>query len=172
MKRRLLGGAFLVVTGVAGFLWYENFRDCPHVWRRLVRAALFMKYTPASDIRFRRNRISGYGPGPRGSTVDSSGVEASDCVVVGWGVFRFPTPADAEAQFQDWVHSASKVIEITENDPTGVQRAVLRVGDKSDFRYPFNIIFKKKHSTQIHSIWSDSLEHAVRFEKQTKWNID
>jgi len=131
-----------------------------------------MKYRPASDIQFRRNSISGYGPGPRDSTFDGSSVTSSDCVFVGWGVFRFSTPTDAEAQFQDWVHSASKVIEITDNDSTGIERAVLRVDDKTGFRYPYNILVKRNNSKAIYSLVSKSLEHALLFEKQEKRNPD
>jgi len=148
----------LITTGI-----FINFRHCPHVFRRLFRAALHQKYIPASDIRFRWNGAQGYNSrGPHGSTSDSSVLKSSDCVIVERIIHRFPSASDAEIQFSEWVESASKVIAIApQNDQSGFRRAVLQTDG-----HDFDIISKGKDSSIIYSVWSKSLEHAALLEKQ------
>src|SRR5262245_4782537 len=115
MKHYLLIFSGLLVLGIAVVLLLY-YRHCPHVFRRLSRAALHLKYSPSSDITFRSDGIQGYNShGPRGSTFDSAGHRSSDCVTVGRTIYRFPTTEDAEAQFSDWIQSAVKVLK-TEED--------------------------------------------------------
>ena len=168
MKSRLLIIGLTTFLAAAAFVTFMNLRHCPHALRRLSRTLLHMKYKPASDIAFRWNGVQGYNSqGPRGSTSDGSGFESSDCVTVGWAAYRFPTQADADAQFQEWTTSGSKILEIT-NPASEITRAVLQINDKEDFKYPFEIILKRKGSKKIVSIWSKSLDHAVLLEKQLK----
>jgi hypothetical protein len=172
MKTLLLIGSGLLLLLVAVVL-FLSFRDCPHLPRRLWRTLLHLKYVPAADIKFRPKNMTGYNSmGPRGSTSDGSAAESSDCVTVGWAIYRFPTASDAEAQFRDWEHSASKIIEVTgsDNEPSS-QKATLEIDDKDDFRYRFNIISMKPNSNSILSIWSKSLEHALLFEKRRREEI-
>src|SRR5215831_11142984 len=99
MRRWLLLASGMLLLIAAGM--FINFRHCPHVFRRLFKAALNQKYVPASDISFRWNGTQGYNSrGPHGSTSDSSVLKSSDCVIVAWTIYRFPTSGDAEAQFR------------------------------------------------------------------------
>jgi hypothetical protein len=171
MKRYLFIISVLLLSLIVVVV-FINFRHCPHVFRRLSRNLLHMRYVPSADIEFRWNGVQGYNSsGPRGSTSDGSVLKSSDCVTVGWAMYRFPTAADAEAQFHEWVHSASKVLEsASAGQLTDVERAVLQIDDKADFRYRFNIISKTSNSAAILSIWSRSLEHALLL--QNHWQKD
>jgi hypothetical protein len=169
MKYILLISSGLLLLLVAIVL-VLSFRDCPHLLRRLSRTLLHLKYVPAADIKFRSKSMTFYNSmGPHGSTSDGSAVESSDCVTVGWAIYRFPTASDAEAQFRDWEYSASRIIEGTgSGDEPGSQEATLEINDKNDFRSRFNIILMKTNSNSILSIWSRSLEHALLFEQGKK----
>ncbi len=162
MKYFLLfaSGVFVIAIAIGAFM---NYRHCPHVLRRLSATIRQTKYIPAADIKFRGIQMAAYGEGPRGSKIGSSSVVSSDCVMVGWEMYYFPTPIDAEEQFQEWVRSATKVILIT-GDPNAVERAELQsIGEEK-----FRIISKGPNSKEVRLIWSDSLEHALLYEKQEK----
>jgi len=164
----MLGSSILAI--IIGIILCMELSHCPHILRRWSKEALHRKYIPSGDISFRRNKIQGYGPGPHGSTVDASSVTSSDCILVGWGVYRFATEVDAEEQFQEWVKSASKIIDIrgsqSENKP---ERSVLQsAGFPSAGMQNFVILSKERDSKAISAIWSGSLEHAIMFEAQDK----
>ena len=163
MKEYLLFTSTVLILAAVGMFLY--FRHCPHAYRRLVSAALREKYVPASDIRFRWNGLQAYNSqGPHGSTSDSSLFKSSDCVIVEWTIYRFPTAGDAQVQLDEWIRAASKVLESTAGDgPSGLRRAVLRVEDGGP---DFDIISSQKNSSIIYSIRSNSLEHAALMERQ------
>ena len=163
MKKYLLFSSAVLVLAAVGMFIY--LRHCPHAYRRLVSAVLREKYVPAADIRFRWNGLQAYNSqGPHGSTSDSSLLKSSDCVIVEWTIYRFPTASDAQAQFDEWIRAASKILESTAGDgPSGPRRAVLRVEDGGP---DFDIISSQKDSAIIYSIRSNSLEHAALMERQ------
>jgi len=155
MKKLLLFLGTLVIVSAA----YLKFQHCPHVFRRFSAAILFQKYVPASDIQFHRNRMAADGPGPRGSRLGASSVISSDCITITWGIYRFSDPHDADEQFREWVRSW-RVIQV--EDSSSRERALL----EDPAKRTFYIISKEKNGADILSIWSDSLEHALLYEKQ------
>jgi hypothetical protein len=83
-----------LLIALPGFLQFKN---CPHILRRIAATILHKQYVPAAGIVFHRTKMAGYGPGPRGSTQGGSSVTGSDCVTVGWSNYRFPTTHDADS---------------------------------------------------------------------------
>ncbi|HEY6249578.1 MAG TPA: hypothetical protein VI685_06430 [Candidatus Angelobacter sp.] len=158
-----LGLLLLITIAISVCLW-----RCPHIFRRLSRAALHLKYSPSSDITFRGSGMQGYNShGPRGSRFDGSVLKSSDCVFVERTIYRFPTAEDADAQFNNWVQSAVRVLKTDEDSSTQSRRAVFE-GGKDGIGDFFNIIFKKEHSSIVLFISSKSLDHALLFEEQEK----
>jgi len=149
-----------LLIALPGFLQFKN---CPHILRRIAATILHKQYVPAADIVFHRTKMAGYGPGPRGSTQGGSSVTGSDCVTVGWSNYRFPTTHDADEQFQEWVHKATRIIQIEHSN--NMDRAVF---ENSQEKQSFHVISRKDNSAEIVAIWSDSLEHALLYEREEK----
>jgi|SRR5580765_6105023 hypothetical protein len=152
---------FVISVLLIALACFLQFKNCPHVWRRITATILHKKYVPAADIVFHRTRMAGYGSGPRGSTQGGSSVTGSDCVTVGWSNYKFPTAHDADEQFQEWVHKATRIVQIEHSN--SMDRAVF---ENSQERQPFHVISKKENSAEIVAIWSDSLEHALLYERE------
>ena len=153
-------GLLLLIAVGAISMW-----RCPHIFRRLSRAALHLKYSPSPDITFRGIGMQGYNShGPHGSRVDTSPLKSSDCVYVNRAIYRFPSAEDAEAQFNNWLRSAVRVLVTEEDSNTRSRKAVFEDKDGSD--YFFNVVFKKEHSDIVLYLSSKSLEHALLFAKQ------
>ena len=155
----------IVVLIYIGFLIHLNFGDCPHVLRRLSSAIRNVKYVPAADIDFDRGglRMAAEWNGPRGSQAGGSSYKSSDCVRVEQDMYSFSNPIDAEEQFHEWLSSATKVI-VTSDVSTG-ERAVFQNSKEPHFQ----ILSKEKNSVDVYSITSESLEHALLYEKRKAW---
>src|ERR1700740_575 len=108
-KKHILSAvvALTILVAVVGSL---ELHHCPYVLQRWASAVFHLQYVASPNVTFRRNRFQAHGPGPNGSTVDGSSATSSDCVTVGWGIYRFNTPADASTQFHKWVESATEIV--------------------------------------------------------------
>jgi hypothetical protein len=166
MKQFLLTVALVLMAWLA--LAIYAYRDCPHVWARLCRTALHLKYTPAPDTKFYFVHSAGYErTALRATPGGSHGIgRSSDCVDVLYKVYIFETPSDAEATLRDWKRLASSVAGSGQKVVPGQgESLVLKMPDEKGFLVIAKWVFL--------AIQSESLDHALPFEKyHRQWEFE
>jgi hypothetical protein len=144
-----------------------KYLSCPHYGRRLAQKILLRKDAADANTEFRLH-MSLTEKGPKGFLVDGYVYQTTDCVAVFSGFYELASPSEAQENIQERVRTSHRVYEHTaQTDAVGnvvLERAVTKVALTGDY------FVLRRQGNRIHEISSESLPHALEFEKRLSAN--
>lgn len=164
--------SILTVLGILIFLAatiavWGHFHGCKDLGRRLLFGAFSKQYVPGPSVEFRR-LSAGHGQGPRDSDFETFEFRSSDCIKLDSFYNKFLSSEDASQEMKSRIAAASRVlspISLTPGeDSSFVERAVIANGREY-------LVLRKAGNT-LHSIASESLGHALEFEKRGQFELE